>query len=518
MIENRDLTLDDYLAMLRRRSKMILIPALLAPLVGFLISYAFTAKYTSQSLVLVEGQKVPEGVVQPVVTADLAQRIATMQQQVMGRNRLQPIVEKRPNLFKGGKSLEDVLEEVRAGVQIEPVVTDLSQIANTGGGKRKSGQGSVPGFYVNFTTATPRDAQDICNDLTSAMLTEFQNSREQVAVSTTEFISRQLDEAKRNLDEQDAKLAAFKRQYAGQLPGDEDNNLKVLGALNSQLDANTQTVNRAQQDKSYTESMLAQQLAAWKSAQGSNNPQSLETQLTQLQSQLLSLQARYTEDHPDVIKTKADIAEVKKRLAEVNEAAAKGGDANVKASAGEPPEIRQLRLQVHQYENVLANATREQKRIGDQIHMYQSRVAISPDVEEKYKLLTRDYDTAQKFYADLLAKKSTSEMATDMERRQQGEQMHLLNQANLPESPSFPNRLLFAAGGLGGGLVIGMGLALWLELRDKSIRNEADVVASLQMPVLVSLPWVTEEAPSKNGKFWNRDKADAEAVKEKVEV
>jgi len=218
-----------------------------------------------------------------------------------------------------------VLEEVRSGVQIEPVVTDLGAIANTGGGKRKQGS-SVPGFYVNFTTANPRDAQDICNDLTSAMLTEFQNSREQLANGATEFISRQLEEAKRNLDDQDAKLAEFKRQYSGQLPGDEDNNLKVLGTLNSQFDANTQTVNRAQQDKSYTESLLAQQLSAWKSSQGSNNPQNLETQLSSLQSQLLSLQARYTEDHPDVIKTKADIAEVKKKLAEVNDAAAKSGD------------------------------------------------------------------------------------------------------------------------------------------------------------------------------------------------
>ena len=193
-------------------------------------------------------------------------------------------------------------------------------------------------------------------------------------------------------------------------------------------------------------------------------------------------------------------------------------EATAKASASEPPEIRQLRLQVHQYEDVLTQATREQKRIGEQIKMYQSRVAISPGVEEKYKLLTRDYESAQKFYNDLLAKKSTSEMATDMERRQQGEQMHLLNAANLPESPSFPNRLLFAAGGLGSGLVIGMGLALWLELRDKSIRNEADVLASLQMPVLVSLPWVTED-PQKNGngKFWGREKDKTES-EEKVGV
>src|SRR5215470_7305030 len=145
MMENRDLTLDDYLAMLRRRSKLILIPALIAPLAGFLISYAFTPKYTSQSLVLVEGQKVPEGVVQPVVTSDLAQRIATMQQQVLGRNRLQPIVEKRQGLFRGGKGVDDVLEDVRTNLTIEPVMTDLSSIGNTGGKRRPGQNGGVPG-------------------------------------------------------------------------------------------------------------------------------------------------------------------------------------------------------------------------------------------------------------------------------------------------------------------------------------------------------------------------------------
>jgi polysaccharide chain length determinant protein (PEP-CTERM system associated) len=515
MIENRELTIDDYLAMLRRRVMLILIPTLLAPLAGFLISYLFTAKFTSRSLILVEAQQVPTGVVQSVVTEDLSQRIATMQQQVLGRNRLQPVVE-RLGLVRGGKNLDEVIDDIRTGLQLEPVVADLSLPDSA---KKRPGQStSVPGFTVNYTGPNPKEAQNICNELTSMLLTENQASRERVAQSTTDFISRQLDEAKRNLDDQDSKFAAFKRQYSGQLPGDEDNNLKVLGTLNSQLDADTQTVSRAQQDKAYTESLLAQQLAAWKSSQGTSNPQSLQQQLTQLQSQLLSLQSKYTPDHPDVIKTQADIAEVKKKLAEANDAAANSSDATDKASLAEPAEIRQLRMQIHQYAEVLAQATREQKRIADQIKLYQSRVAISPEVEEKYKLLTRDYDTAQKFYADLLAKKSTSEMATDMERRQQGEQMRLLNPASLPDTPSFPNRLMFAGGGLGAGLVFGLGLALWLELRDKSIRNEADVEASLQMPVLVSLPWVTEEVEKNgNGKFWNRDKA-AEAAKEKVGV
>ena len=54
MIENRELTMEDYLAMLRRRLKVILIPTLLAPLVGFGISFFFSPKYTSQTTILVD--------------------------------------------------------------------------------------------------------------------------------------------------------------------------------------------------------------------------------------------------------------------------------------------------------------------------------------------------------------------------------------------------------------------------------------------------------------------------------
>jgi len=44
-----------------------------------------------------------------------------------------------------------------------------------------------------------------------------------------------------------------------------------------------------------------------------------------------------------------------------------------------------------------------------------------------------------------------------MEQQEQGERMHLLDPANLPDSPSFPNRLMFAGGGLGCGSGPGSG-------------------------------------------------------------
>jgi uncharacterized protein involved in exopolysaccharide biosynthesis len=509
-------TLGSYVKHLR--PKVILIPPLLCPLAGFLISYAFPAKYISQSLVLVEGQKVPESMVQPVVSLDLTARVATLQQQILSESRLKPIVDR---VYPGRNSNQDaeIIDRIRANMSVEPVVTDLSAIGATSAkGGKKPGTSPVPGFNLKFTAPNARDAQQICNELTTSLVDENSRQIAAAATGTSEVLNRGIEDAKNNLDNLDAKLAEFKKQHVGQLPTDEESNLKILTGLNSQLESNTQTLNRAQQDRAYTESMLAQQLSAWKSSQASSNPETLQKQLSDLQSQLLQLQAKYTPDHPDVIKVKADISEVKKKLAEINKASndAPEEGSNEKASATEPAEIRQLRLQLHQYGDLITAATRDQKRLQQDISTYQGRISLSPGVEEKYKQLTRDYENAQKSYQDLLGKKSTADLTVQMNTQAQGERMFVLNLAALPDAPSFPNRLLFAAGGLGAGLAIGLGLVLWLEIRDNSIRTERDAEAVLELPTLIAIPWIGAAEPTQNGrfKFWHRNKAaeDRDAV------
>ncbi|MFZ0799395.1 MAG: Wzz/FepE/Etk N-terminal domain-containing protein [Terriglobales bacterium] len=531
MSENRELTMDDYLAMLRRRLKVILIPALLAPIGGFMVSYAFPPKYTSQSTVLVEGQKVPDNYVTPVITEDFTQRVQTLTQEILSPTRLRPVIEGLA-LVKPDEEAK-LISEIQSNMQVEPVITSMSSAAQAGisGAKKKRPTTSdepVPGFTVNYNDSNAERAQKICNALTSLIVDENLRERGDIAKSTTDFLSRQLDDAKRALDDQDAKLAAFKKQYFGQLPTDTDNNMRMLISLNSQLDASTQALSRAEQDKAYTESMLAQHIAAWKTSQSSTNPQTLEQELTQLQGQLLQLQARYTDDHPDVIKTKADIAEVEKKLKEVNaaSAAASASDSSEKASAAEPPEIQQLRTQIHGYQNVIDQSTVEQKKLQSAINLYQSHMAMSPGIEEQWKLLTRDNDNAQAFYKDLLAKKSTSEVATNMENQQEGEQMQILATAGLPDSPSFPIRPILAAGGLGVGLGLGLIIAVWLEFSDKSIRTAKDAAAIMDLPLLISVPWLGEEEgeAAANGdgharrSFWGRSKPPSPKEHEHVGV
>ena len=94
MIENRELNMDDYLAMMRRRMKVILLPAVLAPVAGFLVSFPFPAKYTSQRQVLVEVQQVPGEYVKPVIAEDVLQRVGTIEEKVLSTHDLEAIVTK----------------------------------------------------------------------------------------------------------------------------------------------------------------------------------------------------------------------------------------------------------------------------------------------------------------------------------------------------------------------------------------------------------------------------------------
>ena len=493
MLGHRELTIDDYLAILRRRLWVILIPAVLGPVAAYLFSLALPERYTSKTLVLVEQQKVPEVFVRSVVTDQLNQRLTSMMEQILSRTRLQPIIERfGPYKEEGGRvPMEELVARMRKSIEVTPVVTTVA-----------SRPGEFPGFTISFTTDRARLAQQICAELTSMLMEENLRLREQRAQGTTDFLQKQLAEAKRKLDDQDAKLAVFKRQHIGQLPGQEQMNMNVLVGLTTQLEAVTQLLNRTQQDKAYAESILAQQLAAWEASQAGNNPQTLEQQLAALEAQLVTLEAHYRSDHPDVIKTKNDIAQLKKKLGEAA-AQAKPTETTQKAVLTEPPQIQQLRGQIHQLKQTIREKTSEQERLQEQIKTYQARVQLSPIVEQEFKEITRDYQTALDFYNELLKKKTQSEMATDLERGQQGEQFRVMDPPNLPEKPSFPDRTLFAAGGLGGGLTLGLAIVMLLEMRDKSLRTERDIEFYLELPTLALVPSVRDENGKTNA-FWKR--------------
>jgi polysaccharide chain length determinant protein (PEP-CTERM system associated) len=348
---------------------------------------------------------------------------------------------------------------------------------------------SLPGFYVNVTFNDPQLAQQICTEITSMFMEQNAHALEQQAARTTSFLSQQLDEAKAKLDERDAKLARFKRQYLGSLPEEAQANLSLLMGMNSQLEANTQALSRAQQDKAFNESLFNQQQANLEAAQKQpgHDPETLEQQLNALQDQLTAMQAHYTTEHPDVIKIKNSIEEVRKRMAEEPKTDP-SGSGNAQTSRSEPPQMQQFRAKLRQDELNIADLTKRQAQIQNQIGVLQARVQASPVVEQQFKEMTRSYQSALEFYNELLKKRDNSAMATDLQHQQEGEQFRVLDPPSLPDKPSFPKKPYFLGGGLGAGLALGVGILALIAISDTSIYTERDVELCLQLPVLGLIP------------------------------
>jgi polysaccharide chain length determinant protein (PEP-CTERM system associated) len=466
-------------------------PAVLGAVIVFAVSLVLPNRYESDTLVLIQSQRIPTNMVQSIVTEDLNARVATLEEQVLSRTRLESII-KRYDLFKenlGKEPMELMVEELRKDIDltaVKPVV--------------KSREQTLPGFSIGVTLSTPQLAQQVCAEITSMFIEENLRQREASAKGATSFFQSQLDDAKRQLDDQDAKLAELKKKYLPELPEESQANLNLLGSMNGQLEAATQALNRAEQDKTYTESLLAQQVAAWKTMQGTGEgekeqPQTLEQQLAALQNQLVTLEVQDTEEHPDVIKLKAEIERLKKKIHDQGTVPEPKTEAVVKRPAlPEPPQIQQLRSQLHGYEEAIRGETKTQQRLQQQIELLQSRIQMSPVVEQQYTEITRGHQMALDFYNDMLKKKNESEIATDLEERQQGEQFIVMDPANLPKDPTFPNRPLFALGGLGGGLALGFGLAWLFEAQDKTLRNVKDIEACLGLPTLAMVPSLTTAA------------------------
>jgi uncharacterized protein involved in exopolysaccharide biosynthesis len=355
----------------------------------------------------------------------------------------------------------------------------------------------MPGFYITFKAQDPHTAQQVCGEITSLFISANLSAREESAEGTTDFLKQQLSDSKRNLDDQDAKLAVFERKYFGMLPQQEPGNTNTLQALTVQLDATTRDIGSMERGETLLEAMIEQQTqeSTHVDPATGTSGNSLDAQLKIALNQEKELETLYTPNHPDVLAIKRRITSLRAEIARSATEPAKGDTgANSKtdttAKTTDTPQLHQLKAQLNAEQQAIAAAKQEQARIEQKVRNYETKIESSPKVEEEYKEITRDHDTALQFYNALLTKMNQSSMATALEHRQQGEQFRVMDAANLPESPTFPNHRLFTGGGLACGLVLGLLLAALLEYRDTSLRNENDVFAFTKLPTLAVISFV----------------------------
>ncbi len=477
MVRNGEISLADAKRVLKRYWWILPITVLGCTSLAVAAIKVLPKKYTSQTVVLVDPPAVSAEIVKPVVPENLGPRLASMQEQILSRTRLEPVIQKF-GLYpqdRSGHSVDDLVVRLRNSIEVVP----MTPMAGT--------SSQLAGFTVQVTFENPFLAQQICSEVTSMFTAESARAGVQQGEQATTFLTGQLEDAKSKLDAQDAKLAQFKQRNIGTLPDEEQTNLSLLTGMNTQLEAITQALSRAQQDKAFNQTLLAQQEANWHASESGQSPETVDQQLAALEEQLAALRSKYTDEHPDVVKLKALISDLKKQTAAEPQAQSKNVAAT-RSPVVEPPQVQQLRAKLHQDDLNIADMTKHQAQVQEQVHVLESRVQSSPIVEQEYKELTRNYQTALDFYNNLLKNREQAAMATNLEQQQEGEQFRVLDPASLPDQPSFPKKPLFLGGGAGAGLALGIGILFLLAVSDKSLHTERDVEIYLKLPVLAAVP------------------------------
>jgi polysaccharide chain length determinant protein (PEP-CTERM system associated) len=453
--------------------------------VGTVVSWILPSRYRSETVILVEQQKVPEHYVESNITTDLQQRLQSMSEQILSRTRLLALIE-RFNLYGGMVHLgnqDALVERMRKDIHIEMIT---------------SGRDQLSAFKVSYSAVTPVLARDVTKELTSLFISENLQNREQLSEDTTSFLQSQLDEARQSLTQQEEKLRQFRTQHSGELPDQLQSNLQILNGLQSQLQAANDGLTQAEQRNLYLRSLLNQYQMA-RSGTASNptgneqtRGQSTQAELAAMRAQLAELQGRYTERYPDILRVKQQIAELEARQAKesgspAERAASPSTDVST-PSTDEPSPVIQLRSELSANQFQLQNEKARIKQLEQQIEVYQSRLNATPEREQQAAAVTRDYDQSRAYYEALLSKKLQSEMATNLERRRQGEQFRMIDPPNLPSRPYWPNRLAFSFVGLATGLAVGVALTLLLELLSPRLNQESELGEFIGSGYVLALP------------------------------
>jgi polysaccharide chain length determinant protein (PEP-CTERM system associated) len=515
-----------YFNLAWRRKWWIIIPLILSVLGGAAFLKVSPKTYRASTLILLEPQSIPDSFVRSTITESVESRLRTITQQINSRTNLEKIVkdfqldEKSSSTFqlewvhKLGKHIPfldswissreqsphsdsgvfmGLLDQLRNNLQ----VTMRSGTPGSGGAGREQ---SVA-FEISFQWKDPDIVAPVTNAVASRFIQENLNVREEIAISTTDFLEQETALIRNELEARERELETFKKEHMGMLPDQLESNINVMNQLRDQLLSLQRSLDQEKQQalllKSQAQMARIERDALANSIRqeqgrtgGTRRDQQLTTEeltsgsLEELETELRRLSTAYTEKHPDVIALKRRIDSMKKE--------------GIRAASGNTPSTPDTGMDRISVQLVPINANIESyknqiREVERQLQTYKERVERTPQVEMALNKILRDYETVQQRYDDLLKKKLDAKLAEQMEKRKKGEQFRVLDPAIRPPKPFKPDAKRVMAMAFALGLGLGCGLAYLREMLDPAFYNPEDVAAFLELPIMVSIPMADME-------------------------
>jgi len=490
--------LREYGLLFLRRKWMVVFPFFYILLAACVYCVVTPELYRSETTILIIPQSVPQDYVRSTISVNVAQQLATINQQVLSRTTLMKVMEELRLFEKERKNLapEEVVELMRKRVGIEVA-------------QGKTRDSASDAFTLSFQYEDPKSAMNGAARLASFFIDENLKTREQQAVGTSEFLDSQLKETKEKLEALEGRVKEYKMSFMGELPQQMEANLRMLTGLQDRLRSNEASARALEDRKAYLEAQLSlmeksisipvndngQALPSY----GQNPSLSLEGQLALKRARLAELSSKYTPMYPTVVAARQEVEELEKRVAESRVSASLPPDGKqpggaLSAPASSSPEgteeLRRMKAQLQASTVEIASLKREKQVIEQNIAAVEQKIERSPKREQEMISLIRDYENQKKSYDDLLKKKLEADVSQNLEKRQKGTQFQILDPANLPQESFRPDRRKGMLIGLLLALAVGFGGPVFRESMDLTLHDVRAFKHLFKAPILGTIPAV----------------------------
>lgn len=310
---------------------------------------------------------------------------------------------------------------------------------------------------VAYRAPDPQFAAALANAFVKAYVSTTLDLRVDPARQYAGYFDQQAKVALEKLESTRAKLSAYEREH-GIIASDErlDVESNRLSELSSQLVA-LQALSAESGSRQGQAARGAEQLPDVLA-----NPvvMQLKADLSRAESKLQELGTRYGDNHPQVIEAKATVTDVRSKLR---------------------TEIGRVSGGVTVTNNI--NKQRESE-IRTALEAQREKVAKLKAARDDASGLMREAESAQRAYENI----TTRLTQTSLESQTTQSNVNVLTEAVAPLKPSSPKILLNTALAFVASVILAVGLALLLEMRDRKVRDADDVMAVLPLPMLGVLP------------------------------
>ena len=418
MLPGKKYSPQDYVAVAKRYWWLVAGTTAVGAFIALTISATQRDAYQSEMLIQIVPQRVPDRFVPSTITARTEDRMDSLEAQVKSRTQLERLI-KEFGLYGADQSrlpMEDVVAKMRSVINVELIRPSRSLPADA--------------FHLKFTYESPDLAARVTTALGNLFIAQNARERGELAESTNEFLEVQLAEAKKRLEEQETKVKQFRQRFAGRLPTQSDFNLQAIQTNQSQLQALVESIARDRDRRLMLERLYDDAAAeplpitpsvgvtgsAADAAATAGLPAS--QQLPLARAVLTRLQGRLTPEHPDVRRQQRLVSDLETRAAE--EAKQTSTVASAAPAADTTPEalqrrerLRTMKAELESLDRQMVFKEKDERRLRSLISDYSSRLESIPGVESEWVSLTRDYETIQTSYENLLRKSEDAKVAAD---------------------------------------------------------------------------------------------------------